>query len=80
MQFQADMLKTAVQRPEIIETTALGAAYLAGLATGFWTEEALKNKWQLNRSFEVNMQDEERDKYYKNWKKAVERSKAWVED
>jgi glycerol kinase len=80
MQFQADILNTPVQRPQIIETTALGAAYLAGLATGFWTDKELQNKWQLNRSFEAMMQEQDREKYYAKWKKAVERSKAWIED
>jgi glycerol kinase len=80
MQFQADILNTPVQRPEIIETTALGAAYLAGLAVGFWKKEEIKDRWQLNRSFDPQMEEEERGKLYANWKKAVERTKGWAED
>lgn len=79
MQFQADILNTPVQRPEIIETTALGAAYLAGLAVGFWNKEELKDRWQLNRAFEVEMPAEQRDKLYGDWQKAVERTKGWVD-
>ena len=79
MQFQADILDTPVQRPEIIETTALGAAYLAGLAVGFWNKEELKDRWQLNRAFEVEMPTEQRDQLYGDWQKAVERTKGWVD-
>jgi glycerol kinase len=79
MQFQADILDTPVQRPEIIETTALGAAYLAGLAVGFWKKEEIKDRWQLNRTFDVNMEEEERYNLYAGWKKAVERTKGWVD-
>ncbi len=80
MQFQADILDTPVQRPEIIETTALGAAYLAGLATGFWKKEEISDRWQLNRTFEVEMDKEKRDKLYSKWQKAVERSKGWEDE
>lgn len=81
MQFQADILGTRVDRPEIIETTALGAAYLAGLAVGFWTsKEELASRWLLNRRFEPEMEEEKRAKLYKGWLKAVERTKDWDED
>ena len=81
MQFQADILGTRVDRPEIIETTALGAAYLAGLAVGFWTsKEELASRWLLNRRFEPAMEEEKRAKLYKGWLKAVERTKDWEED
>lgn len=81
MQFQADILGTRVDRPEIIETTALGAAYLAGLAVGFWTsKEELASRWLLDRRFEPEMEEEKRAKLYKGWLKAVERTKDWEED
>lgn len=81
MQFQADILGTRVDRPEIIETTALGAAYLAGLAVGFWSsKEELASHWLLDRRFEPDMEEEKRAKLYKGWLKAVERSKNWEED
>ncbi|WP_170932700.1 glycerol kinase GlpK [Desulfosporosinus sp. FKB] len=81
MQFQADILGTKVDRPEIIETTALGAAYLAGLAVGFWeSKEELASRWLLNQRFEPVMEAEKREKLYKGWLKAVERTKDWEED
>ena len=81
MQFQADILGTRVDRPEIIETTALGAAYLAGLAVGFWaSKEELATRWLLNRRFEPEMEEAQRAKLYKGWLKAVERTKDWEED
>jgi len=79
MQFQADILNTTVQRPEIIETTALGAAYLAGLAVGFWNRAELKDRWQINRTFGATMPEEERKNLYGKWQKAVERTKGWVD-
>ncbi|WP_200903097.1 glycerol kinase GlpK [Desulfosporosinus acididurans] len=81
MQFQADILGTKVDRPEIIETTALGAAYLAGLAVGFWkSKEELASRWLLNQRFEPAIEAEKREKLYKGWLKAVERTKDWEED
>jgi len=78
MQFQADILNTPVDRPTVTETTALGAAYLAGLATGFWKGiDELREKWAVDRHFTPNMSEETRAKYYGNWKRAVERAKAW---
>ena len=80
MQFQADMLGVEVQRPKVQETTALGAASLAGIATGFWknTEDITKN-WALDKTFKSNMKKKERDERYSHWKRAVERSRAWAE-
>lgn len=80
MQFQADILSTTVERPKVVETTALGVAYLAGLAVGFWRDkkEVLDN-WQIDIKFYPNMDAEKRSKLYKGWKKAVERSFAWEE-
>jgi glycerol kinase len=80
MQFQADMLNTIVERPQIIETTALGAAYLAGLGVGFWSKEDLSDKWHLDRNFEADMTPEKRDKMYNGWKRAVDRTKGWAEE
>ncbi|MBI1224129.1 MAG: glycerol kinase GlpK [Bacteroidetes bacterium] len=79
MQFQADMLNANVERPEIIETTALGAAYLAGLGVGFWKLSDIENGWQLNRSFQPTMDDQTRKLKYKGWQKAVSRCMAWEE-
>ena len=81
MQFQADILDVIVERPKITETTALGAAYLAGLAVGFWKDkEELKEKWSVNKIFKPNMEKEEKERLYKGWKKAVGRSLKWEED
>lgn len=80
MQFQSDILNCAIQRPKIIETTALGAAFLAGLAVGFWKdEEELKALWESDRSFEPKMDPEKVKNYLHFWHKAIERSKNWVE-
>ena len=77
MQFQSDILNTKVLRPEIIETTA----YLAGLAVGFWkNKEEIQKNWQLNKEFSPNLSEEMRKKYYKCWKKAVEKAKSWEEE
>ncbi len=80
MQFQSDILGVPVNRPAVNETTALGAAYLAGLAVGFWSGQAeLKQKWQVNRRFTPAMDEAGRDALYRGWKRAVERSRAWAE-
>ena len=80
MQFQADILNKNVLRPEIIETTALGAAYLAGLATGFWkNREDIKKSWKLNREFYPQLEERLREKCFKEWHKAVEKAKNWEE-
>jgi glycerol kinase len=81
MQFQADILGVPVEVPETLETTALGAAYLAGLATGFWSDrEELKNRWRLRRRYEPQMGEEERERLYGRWKEALERSKSWAKE
>ncbi len=79
MQFQSDVLDAAVQRPMVQETTALGAAYLAGLAVGFWQDQAdVTANWQLDREFTPEMDPERREALYLDWKRAVERSRSWV--
>lgn len=79
MQFQSDILGVPVERPEVIETTALGAAYLAGLAVGFWeSKQSVVEGWAIDRKFESNMEDEKRDKLYNGWLKAVDRAKDWA--
>jgi glycerol kinase len=81
MQFQADLLGTAVVRPSCIETTALGAAYLAGLATGFWKDaQDLKGNWKMEREFTAQISEEERTKLLKGWKKAVRCTFAWAKE
>ena len=81
MQFQSDILGVPVHRPEIIETTALGAAYLAGLAVGFWSDkDEISRRWNVDRVFENKMEESEKEKLYKGWKRAVERSKGWEEE
>ncbi len=78
MQFQSDILGVTVNRPKVTETTALGAAYLAGLAVGFWkSKEEIANNWAIERQFENQIEPDYRAKLYKGWKKAVERSKGW---
>ncbi len=78
MQFQADILDVPIIRPKVIETTALGAAYAAGLATGFWTSTAqLKTNWSEDKRFEPAMPSEEREKMYSCWEKAINRSYNW---
>ena len=79
MQFQADILNTTVERPTIIESTALGAAYLAGLAVGFWTLDDIAFQRKVDRVFTPKMPSKDREKLYSSWKKAVERSKSWLE-
>ena len=79
MQFQADMLGVPVERPAITETTALGAAYLAGLAVGFWGSQAeIAGQWQLQRRFEPTMSADQRESLYAGWQRAVERARGWA--
>ena len=81
MQFQADILNTNVIRPQITETTALGAAYLAGLAVGFWKDmNEIQQYWQQDKVFVPAMTKEERTGLRKNWKKAIRAAQAWTED
>lgn len=79
LQIQANAINARVLRPEITETTALGAAYLAGLAIGFWTMEELKQQWKVDRRFEPDDKREHFKEVIANWRKAVERSKGWYE-
>jgi glycerol kinase len=79
MQFQADLLGVAVLRPKVTETTALGAAYLAGLATGFWESlEEIAHTWKVERRFEPRMSRDEAGKKLARWAQAVERSRGWA--
>ena len=78
MQFQADILGVPVVRPKVTETTALGAAYLAGLAVGYWGSTAdITAQWQVDRTFEPNMESAEREALMSRWRKAVQRSREW---
>ncbi|MEY2409548.1 MAG: glycerol kinase [Verrucomicrobiota bacterium] len=78
MQFQADLLGVPVVRPRISETTALGAAYLAGLAVGFWkSQEEIAAQWSVDRRFEPNMETATRQRLRQRWSQAVERTKGW---
>src|SRR3954452_23558081 len=80
MQFQADLLGVPVIRPKVAETTSLGAAYAAGLATGFWNEvEALRENWVEDKRWEPTMDSDKRDEYYRFWKKAVTRTFDWFD-
>jgi len=79
MQFQADIMDVRVRRPQITETTALGAAYLAGLATGFWKSRGeLAQQWSLDREFTPQMERRERDARYLRWINAVQRARGWA--
>jgi glycerol kinase len=80
MQFQSDILNVAVVRPKVSETTALGAAYAAGLAVGFWSDvEELRRNWSEDKTFHPAMDSAAREKAYKEWKKAVDRTFGWVD-
>ena len=80
MQFQADIVGATVRRPVVRETTALGAAYLAGLAVGYWSDLGdVSRNWVLDREFVPQMAAADREKRYSLWKKGVERSLTWAE-
>ena len=81
MQFQSDIIGAKVQRPQCVETTAMGASYLAGLAVGFWSskEDVIKN-WALDKEFEPQMVDATRAEEIKQWKKAVSKTLGWAKD
>ncbi len=80
LQMQADSLGTCVQRPVVAETTALGAAYLAGLAVGYWNDQQeIAQRWALDRQFSPQMESDDRERRYARWKRAVQRSLAWEE-
>ncbi len=79
MQFQSDILKKPVVRPTITETTALGAAYLAGLATGFWKDiEEIKQQWKIDKRFSPEMNSETATQHITKWKNAVSKAKSWI--
>ena len=81
MQFQADILGVPVQRPKVTETTALGAAYLAGLAAGYWrNQEEIAANWAVDRTFEPHMGEDERAHLYAGWRRAIERARRWVHE
>ncbi len=81
MQFQADILNTPVIRPKLLETTALGAAMLAGLATGFWQDtKDIGNHQEIDRIFKPEITDENRNSLYTGWRRAVERSQGWIQE
>jgi len=81
MQFQADILGVPVERPVIIETTALGAAYLAGLAVGFWKDQSMiVERRKVDRKFQPSLSEKKRNELYAKWKKAVERARNWEEE
>jgi glycerol kinase len=78
MQFQADLLGVPVVRPAVQETTALGAAYLAGLAVGYWRNLAeISEQWKVDRTFEPAMKDAKRAEMRETWNKALDRAKDW---
>ena len=80
MQFQADLLNLPIVRPEVTETTALGAAYLAGLAVGVWeNEEEIDKQWTIEREFQPRMEADRREYLINNWNRALERAAEWVE-
>lgn len=79
MQFQSDILGIPIVRPKVTETTALGVAYLAGLAVGFWeSTDELQNKWEIDARFEPQMKASEKERLIEKWNQAVEKSKNWV--
>src|SRR5690625_2561262 len=78
MQFQSDLLDVPVERPVIQETTALGAAYLAGLAVGYWqSKEEIARQWKKDQTFTAKLSTETRDKLYSGWEKAVESTRTF---
>ena len=80
MQFQADLLGVPVRRPAVAETTALGAAYLAGLAVGYWEDtDDVASNWALDREFMPALSESERDALHRRWRKAVSRAMDWEE-
>ncbi|MGH8697053.1 MAG: FGGY-family carbohydrate kinase, partial [Burkholderiales bacterium] len=81
MQFQADLLGVPVARPRVLETTALGAAYLAGLATGVWrSAEEIASQWRRERLFEPRLSRDAAESRLSRWARAVERAKRWAEE
>ena len=79
MQFQADILDTVVQRPKNTETTVMGAAYLAGICVGLWQQKEITTDKKIDKKFTPIMTSEKRERLYKRWLKAIERSKGWID-
>lgn len=80
-QLQSDIIGTDIVRPEVDETTALGSAYAAGLAVGYWSDlDELRDNWRVDREFEPEMAGEKADSMYGRWSEAVERSRDWARD
>jgi glycerol kinase len=80
-QLQSDIIQTDIVRPEVDETTALGSAYAAGLAVGYWDSvDELRENWQIDSEFEAEMDSSQADKMYARWDDAVERSLDWARD
>jgi glycerol kinase len=78
LQFQADILNATVRRPVVAETTALGAAYLAGLGVGYWSSlQEIADQWAVDREFRPALPEAERNVLYQRWQRAVQRSLAW---
>ncbi len=80
MQFQSDILDTTVERPTNVETTAMGAAYLAGMMAGIWTSETIENNRKVDRLFTSKFEEPKRTSLYANWQKAVKRSMGWLKE
>ena len=80
MQFQADIFPTLVERPEVVESTAMGAAYLAGISAGIWTVDTVRQNRQIDQVFSPQMEPEDRERRYRFWQKAVHRTMDWLED
>jgi glycerol kinase len=79
MQFQSDLLQLPVQRPRVVETTALGAAYLAGLAVGYWNNvEQIADHWEVERTYTPQMSVERSQQLYRGWREAVRRASGWA--
>ena len=80
MQFQSDIIQLPTVRPKILETTAIGAAYLAGLTVGYWKDtEEIRSQWQIDKRFEPQMDPNQVEEYTRGWRKALDRSKSWVD-
>ena len=81
MQTQSDIIDAPVQRPKCVETTAMGAAYLAGLAVGYWKDrEDVRKNWAIERTFAPVISDEQREKRLRGWNKAVKCALGWAEE
>ena len=81
MQFQSDILQVPVSRPKVTETTALGAAYLAGLAVGYWKDvDEIRKQWQEDRKFSPEMEDAKVAELTRGWKRAIKAAQVWADD